>query len=171
MKVRDLDTDVRIQLGRGSYMPVLMKLVAMTTGPIVELGCGYVSTPYLHWACFSTKRPLVSYEDHPEWYGFASRFACDFHTVHHVTDWDALDFSGPCSVAFVDHNNHRRKLDIPRLAHAEYVVIHDTENAEDRKYRMGRPILQYQYRLKYHEAGGPATSVVSNVHDLSGVIV
>lgn len=167
MIIKDLDVDVRVQLGRGSYMPVLMKIVAQTTGPIFELGCGYVSTPYLHWTCFLTKRKLVTFEGHPEWYGFASRFNTDFHTVKFVEDWDKADLSGECEVAFVDHEVRRRKHEIPRLAHAHYLVIHDTENSQERKYRFGRAIMRYKYRYKYGEAHGPATSLVSNLHDLS----
>jgi hypothetical protein len=152
-------------------MPVLMKIVEMTKGPIFELGCGYVSTPYLHWACYTIKRKLVSFESDPGWYEFSKRFACDFHEVHFVTDWDKIDLSGECAVAFVDHApNTRRREDVPRLSHAQYVVIHDTENSEQRKYRFGRAIYRYKYRYKYGGAH-PSTSVVSNFHDLSGFTV
>jgi hypothetical protein len=148
-------------------MPVLMKIVSETKGPIFELGCGYVSTPYLHWACFATKRKLVSFESDPGWHHFASKFACDFHKVHLVEDWDKIDLSGECCVAFVDHApNTRRRHDVPRLAHAEYVVIHDTENKEQRKYQFGRAIARYKYRYKYGGAN-PSTSVVSNFHDVT----
>jgi hypothetical protein len=162
---------VRIQMGRGSYMPVLMKIVQETTGPIFELGCGYVSTPYLHWACFVTKRKLVSFENDPGWHNFASKFACDFHEVHFVEDWDKIDLSGECCIAFIDHGpSERRRIDVPRVSHAEYVVIHDTENSSQRKYGFGPAILKYKYRFKYGEVG-PSTSVVSNVHDLSNFSV
>jgi hypothetical protein len=162
-----VDVNVRMQLGRGSYMPVLRKVVEMTNGPIFELGCGYVSTPYLHWACFVTKRKLFTFENHPEWYGFASKFSCDFHTVQRVDDWDKVDLSGECEVAFVDHApSLRRRHDIPRLVHAHYVIVHDTENSQDRKYRFGRALSRYKYHFKYGGARGPATSLVSNLHDL-----
>lgn len=168
MRIADFDKSVYVQLGRGSYMPVLMKAVSMTTGPIFELGCGYVSTPYLHWACFVAKRKLVSFENNPEWYRFASRFSTDFHTVNFVEDWDKIDLSGECEVAFVDHApDTRRRHDVPRLAHAHYIVIHDTENSNQRKYRFGRALARFKYHIKYGEAHGPATSLVSNLHDLS----
>lgn len=171
MNLSQFDTKARVQLGRGSYMPVLMKLVGMTTGPIFELGTGYISTPYLHWACFTAERPLVSFEDNAEWYGFASRFSATFHQVRHVSDWDAEDLSGPCAVAFIDHCTPRRRLDIPRVAHADYVVIHDTENTEERKYHMWRPISQYRWRTKYTDVNGPATTVCSNRYDVTGLSV
>jgi hypothetical protein len=172
LRIRHLDTDVRVQQGRGSYMPALMKIVNMTKGPIFELGCGYVSTPYLYWTCFLTKRKLVSFENHPEWYGFASRFACDFHTIHFVEDWDKIDLSGECSVGFIDHApNQRRRIDVPRLAHAEYLVVHDTENSSQRQYGFARALRQYKYHFKYGGAHGPSTSVLSNFHDLTNFTV
>ena len=167
MIVDQLDTDAQVQLGRGSYMPVLMRIMEMTAGPVFELGCGYVSTPYLHWACFVSKRKLVTFENNPAWYAFARRFSTDFHTAVFVEDWDKVDLSGECEVAFVDHApNERRRHDIPRLAHAHYVVIHDTDDSKQRKYRFGRAIAGYKYQYKYKCTYGPATTVASNLHDL-----
>ena len=46
----------------GSHLPVLIKMVLMTDGPILELGTGFFSTPVLHWLCAEKKRKLVSYD-------------------------------------------------------------------------------------------------------------
>lgn len=147
-------------------MPVLSSLVDSTNGPILELGVGFCSTPYLHWACYSTKRRLVSYEDNPDYYAFAKSWEDDFHIIHCITDWDSIDLSEQWTIAFIDHNNHRRWREALKLRHSEYVVIHDTENANDRKYRMSRAARYYKYRYKYEKAF-PHTSVWSNKHDLS----
>lgn len=167
MIIDQLDTDAQVQIGRGSYMPVLMRIMEMTTGPVFELGCGYVSTPYLHWACFLSNRKLVSFENDPTWYAFANRFSAHFHTIVFVEDWDKVDLSGECEVALVDHSpNERRKNDIPRLAHVHYIIIHDTDHSTQTKYRFGRVIARYRYRYKYTCPFGPSTTLVSNVHDL-----
>ena len=158
---------VRIQAGRGSYMPVLMKVMSITTGPVYEIGCGYVSTPYLHWSCFDKKRPLVSYENDPAWHEFTDRYSCDYHKVLKISDWGLADVSGICSVALVDHSpDVRRKEEIKRLTHAEYVVVHDTENRVARKYNFEEIFGLFRYRYKYRSAM-PHTTVFSNYHDLS----
>jgi len=157
---------MRIGKSRGSYLPVLTTLVAQTTGPILELGCGFCSTPYLHWACFPSRRRLVTYENSPQWCDFAESWRDKFHDIHCVTDWDTADLSEPWTIAFVDHTpHHRRELEIRRLVHAEYVVVHDTENNNDSKYHISRVHPLYKYRWKYNKAY-PYTSVFSNYHPL-----
>ena len=153
--------------GYGSHLPVLMKVVGMTTGDIVELGTGTNSTPFLHWSCYPTKRHLVSYDCQPKYFPYAEMFRDDFHEVHFVEDWDKIDLAKPWSVAFVDHSpNTRRIVDIKRLLHAEYVVVHDTENKRDKDYGYSEIFPLFKYHYKYREVM-PHTSVLSNVHDLS----
>src|SRR5512137_2346451 len=111
---------------RGSHLPVLMKLISITSGPVLELGCGMYSTTYLHWACYPTKRRLVTCESKSEWMDFARQFATDFHEIKFVPDWDLLDLKEPWSIAFVDSDPDEKRIDeIMKLTHAEYVVAHD----------------------------------------------
>ena len=77
-----------------------MKILQMTQGPVLELGCGLYSTTYLHWICFPTKRPLVTYENNPEYFEFLKEHETDFHKVHCIAHWDDIDISQPWSVAF-----------------------------------------------------------------------
>lgn len=159
---------MRIGANRGSHLPVLSTIVPLTTGPILELGMGYCSTPYLHWACFPSKRRLVSYESEPPYFGYASTWKADFHEVHCIRDWNSIDISGPWTVAFVDHHpNGRRVHEIRRLVHAEYVVIHDTENSNEHGYHLSTVKNLFKYRYKYN-AAFPYTSIWSNFHDVSG---
>lgn len=154
--------------GYGSHLPVLMKVVGMTTGPILELGTGWNSTPVLHWMCYPTKRELVSYDAQEKYMDVANMFKDDFHKVELVTDWDALELSREWSVAFVDHSpNTRRIIDIKRLTHADYVVVHDTENRRDRDYKYSEIFPLFKYHYKYRDVY-PHTSVLSNKHDLKG---
>jgi len=145
-----------------------MKLVQMTTGPILELGYGMYSTHYLHWACYATKRPLVTYEGNPGWAELAQQFQRDYHTVQYIENWDALDLSGPWSIAFVDHEDARRVPEARKLLHAEYVVLHDSDGSTDRKRTLRFSSLRADYKYHFQCSGPrPHTAVFSNVHDLT----
>lgn len=144
-----------------------MKAVAETEGPILELGCGLYSTNPLHWACWLSKRKLVTYENNPQFYDFLKKYETDFHEVHCITDWDKIDISSPWSVAFVDHEpGLRRGVELARLQHAEYVVAHDTEGRNDRKYGFSKSTHLFKYQFEYLHAF-PHTSVYSNRHDVT----
>lgn len=154
----------------GSHLPVLMKLVSITNGPILELGSGWYSTPYLHWACYANKRKLVTYEDNPKWFDFTKQFASEYHLIRLVDDWNKIDISEPWSIAFIDHDpivDRKRVEEMKRLTHADYVVAHDTENSRNRHYRYFDAYKLYKYRFKFTSAGLPYTSVFSNKFDVS----
>ena len=160
------DHIMRLGKSRGSYLPVLTTLVEQTTGPILELGVGFCSTPYLHWACFASKRKLVSYENNPEYYRFAESWKDTFHETHCIKNWDDIDISEPWTIAFVDHNpSPRRGIEVMRLLHAEYIVIHDSENSNARKHGLHGVIRKFKYRYKYTDAY-PFTSIWSSKHDI-----
>ena len=158
---------MRIGKSRGSYLPVLTTLVQRTTGPILELGCGYCSTPYLHWACYPEKRKLVTYENNPDYFKFASSWEDDFHEIHCLEDLDKADLSCPWTIAFVDHSpGERRATETARLLHAEYVVAHDTEGRNDRRYHFSKVAHLFKYRWDYREAY-PHSTIFSNHHDVT----
>jgi hypothetical protein len=153
---------------RGSHLPVLIELFSKTTGSILELGCGMYSTPYLHWACHSTRRRLVTFESDPQWFPFLKQFESEFHLIYCIDDWDTIDISEPWSIAFVDHspNQHRWK-EIVKLQHADFVVAHDAENSANHKYGYSRIHKLFLYRYKYTDTfNAPFTAVFSNVYDV-----
>jgi len=161
----------RLYVNRGSHLPVLMKIVNMTTGPILELGCGLYSTNPLHWACHSTKRRLVTYENHPDYFDFLKTYETDFHEVHCIDNWDSIDISEPWSVAFVDHEPApKRAMAMRKLTHADYVVAHDTNNKDDRKYRYSTIFKLFKYRLRYAGAY-PHTTMFSNKYDVRKITI
>ena len=156
---------------RGSHLPVLMKLVSMTSGPILELGCGMYSTTYLHWACYPIKRRLVTCESKEEWIGFAKQFATDFHEIRFVPNWDLLDLSEQYSIAFVDHAPDERRIDdILRLTHVDYVVAHDADNRRENKYNYRRARAVFKFRTTY-DGARPNTAIFSNKYDLRGFTI
>lgn len=162
-----LTMQLRLRPNRGSHLPILMKAVAETDGPILELGSGVYSTSPLHWACWLPKRKLVTYESNPRFYDFLRAYERDYHEVHCIDDWDSIDISGPWSVALVDHEpGFRRGIELARLTHAEYVVCHDSEKRTDHKYHFSdsRHLFKYEYEYK---ATRPHTTIFSNTHDVS----
>lgn len=154
----------------GNHLPVLIRVVALTNGPILELGSGYFSTPFLHWACFQAKRPLETYESKKKYYDMLKSFDCDYHKVVFVTDWDSIDLGRPWSVALIDHSpGGRRHIDIKRLRHADYIVAHDTENKSDKDYGYSKILKLFKYRYKYNTVM-PHTSIFSNKHEVRWIM-
>jgi len=141
-----------------------MKLLMMTTGPVLELGCGYNSTPVMHWACFPQGRHLITYESNPEFFEFANAYMADFHEVRCIPDWNVIDVSEPWSLALVDHSPETARAPLAaKLTHAEYVIVHDTQRQRDG--RMPRfPDFKYEWKWTQPRVH---TSVLSNIHDLS----
>lgn len=160
------ETHRRLYPNRGSHLPVLIKLVSMTDGPILELGCGLYSTTFLHWACRGAKRRLVTYEHNPDFYEFLKEYGNDYHEVHCITDWDAIDISERWSIAFIDHEpGPRRYIEAKLLTHSDYVICHDTNNAYNHKYNYFKMYHKFKYRYKY-TGDHPHTTIFSNYHDV-----
>jgi len=154
------------KMNYGSHLPVLMKVMSLTSGPVVELGGGLYSTPYLHWDCFRQGRELVTYESDPRFFDTFKQYNRGSHKVILVEDWDKVDLSRPWSVGFVDHSpGSRRGKDLARLAHVEYAIAHDAMNPGSGKYGYdeGFKAFKWVWRLKRVISW---TAVCSNVHDL-----
>jgi predicted O-methyltransferase YrrM len=159
---------MKMNILRGSHLPILMKSITMTSGSILELGCGMFSTTYLHWECYRSKRRLVTYESKPDYFKFLSECANDYHEVHCIDDWDSIDISEPWSIAFVDHAppSHRYH-EMRKLTHVDYVVAHDTENTQAKRYGYHKIMKLFKYRFKFNEVL-PHTTVFSNKFDVRG---
>jgi hypothetical protein len=132
-----------------------------TTGPIAELGVGGFSTPILHGLCELAKRPLVSYENDPDFYEWAKYYGTDWHDVIYVQDWEHVNLSDPWSVAFVDHAPKSTRSGVAaKVVHAEYVVAHDSE---DRQYRYAEILPLFKW-VKNYTLLHPHTLILSNHH-------
>lgn len=152
----------------GSHIPVLIKILEMSEGPVLELGTGYNSTPLLHWLCRVSGRKLVSYESVPKFYELAHNYMRHDHEVHFIDDWDKLDTTKHWGVIFIDHAPGKRRVEeMIRLANsADYVVAHDTEPRSDWHYNYSRGFPSYKYHYMYKKAY-PYTSVLSNFKDVT----
>lgn len=129
-----LAAEIRRLIGQSTYAydthrPLLAEAIIRTSGPILELGMGFGSTPGLHAVAKLTGRRVESYDDDAEWFEKMQPFL--FGQGHLVGDWDKADLSGDWAVALVDHGQvGRRVREIGRLAQTcKAIIAHDTEES------------------------------------------
>lgn len=152
-----------------THLPSLAACVARTTGPVLELGMGEGSTPFLHYACRG-KRLLVSAEYDHSWAAKYEPYGSPDHLIYHVRDWHCWDVpeSRYWDVAFLDLSpGEERAAMMPRLANrCRFLVIHDTErdhgSAADYKYEQHFGLFQYRTEMRRFR---PYTMVLSNVQE------
>ncbi len=156
---------IKLKKEWGTHIPMLLKAVQKTEGPVLEIGAGFYSTPLLHWLCAEYRRTLVTYEGNMEFYNQIKNFRSRTHSTHFVEDWDATDFDKKhWSVALIDHETERRNLDIIRLKDCvDFIVIHDT-NKDLYNYEKVWPHFKYIHHWKFCK---PWTTVVSNFYDIT----
>lgn len=154
---------VSTRYGYASHLPVLMKLVEMTNGPILETGVGLYSTPYLHYACLPRKRSLTSYENSAEWIGHFQDNQSDYHQINLIEDWNALPINQFWDVAFLDHGPDPTRKDVAKNLrnNAKYIVLHDSDPENDYLYKFSEIYPLFKYRFDY-ALGAPNTTVLSN---------
>ena len=155
---------------RGSHLPVLVRALKATVGPVVELGAGMYSTPILHALCEAEGRKLVTYENSSEYFDWATAFKSQIHEVCLVDNWDDVDLSTVnWSVAFVDHApNERRWKEVIRLTHAEYVICHDSNSQWKRKYNYDKAYPLFKYQKQYRDRH-PNTVILSNINPVENM--
>ena len=159
-------TRMTVSLRYGSHLPVLMRAFDRSTGPVLELGMGVFSTPYLHYACMLAGRQLVSYDDNTRWIGLFEPYQSLLHDIRLVDDWDTIDLAVHWALALVDHTDTWRAHDIERLAwYAQYVIVHDTNGRYESSYHYSTIYTLFRYKL-YYTGAFPSTTVLSNFCDL-----
>lgn len=156
----------------GSHLPILIKVLNISQGPVLEMGMGIFSTPVLHWLCLDSKRELVSYDNTPKYYEMNKTFESPRHKVLLIEndDWDSADIDNThWGLVFIDHHpTARRGVDAIRMADkADYVVIHDSDG-EHNSFQYDEAYPHYKYRYNWKRKR-PYTTVLSNFHDLSNL--
>lgn len=153
----------------GTHVPVMYRLLGLTDGPVLELGMGYFSTPFLHWVCLSQNRLLVSYDNDPKFFGQFYRFEHTCHQIHLVKDWDDAAIERPWDIVLVDHSPAgRRSIEAMRLAHyAKYIILHDTYWKQEHHYHYYQIYPLFQYRWDYEQFHPTYATIVSNFIDLT----
>ena len=167
----------------GTHFPALALMVAHTTGPILEMGCGDYSTPMLHALCTPTKRMLVSADVSKAWLELFLYMQRDWHTFIYVPAyeqqhngnnawfsvgqgaWDTVGSNTRWSIVLIDHNpGLRRVIDIERLRpQTEIFVVHDTE---DIQYGYDRVLKTFKYIYEYRQYH-ITTTIVSDTIDVA----
>lgn len=148
-----------------THISTLLVALQATTGTVIELGGGVSSTPFLHWVCKASRRKLITYESHPDYYNYCRKFKSPLHSIRKVDDWNdvAIEDAG---VVFVDlHPSNMRHEMAIKFKDADLLVIHDTER-EDENYQNSKIWQHFKYRYDWKEAR-PWTTIVSNKVDLT----
>jgi hypothetical protein len=143
-----------------NHRPLLWWALKQTKGqtePVLEMGCGEGSTPYLQQYLKTDKRKLISYDYSKEW--------ADKYQANHVTDWDSINHE-QYSVILIDHSpGERRYIDIQKLKDkCDYMIIHDSEPAAY-GYMLDKIWHLFPYRRNLITDGAWAT-IVSTKHEI-----
>lgn len=149
-----------------SHRPLLWAALESTKGLVVEMGCGYGSTPFLTEYCKTNNRELVSGENNYEWF---EKMINEYPHIKFFQDWNTLHHQYPSpDVVFIDHApGERRKFDIKHFSdRAKIIVAHDTEPAADHGYKMRTELKKFKYMIDYETDGAWATAV-SNFVDVT----
>ena len=159
---------MRLSKNFTTHLPMLMKCVNATDGPIMELGGGYFSTPVLHWMCHAVGRYLLTYDDDAVYFPFIKGFRSRNHRVRLIDDWNTIDTKTHWSVVLVDHTNSitQRVESILKLKDsADFIVVHDTEQ---RTFQKELDEINKNFKYVYQWKGcTPNTSVLSNFKDIT----
>lgn len=153
-----------------NHLPLLwLALEASGTGPILELGTGWGSTPYLHVYAAANSRPLLSADNSQEWVDKFVQYDDSNHRVKcYSPNWSDADFyDQDWSVVLIDHApGERRVEDLLRFKNrAKFIVIHDTELPQASQYIQVWPLFRYKVDVRGPNEGAMATAV-SDTYDL-----
>jgi len=149
----------------GTHRPYLLKAIELTDGPVLELGSGHSSTPYLHKACEG--RLLVTVDNNREWLAKFLDLESPEHRFELLPDpaktwW--LEPPNEWSVVFVDHAPGETRMHAIARARcvATYVVVHDTEELS---YGVEPEMAKYRFRRDFRRAR-PWTTVPSDSREV-----
>jgi hypothetical protein len=145
------------------FLWLALEKTSQSPSPVLELGVGEGSTPYLRSYCDERKRRLLSYDNNNSW---AEKYGAMELPVNNPNDYM---WSLPYSVVLVDHapGEHRR-VALRLLLNAEIIVIHDSEPAgwTAADYRVREEFKRFRYVADYEDQGAWATAL-SNTIDVS----
>jgi hypothetical protein len=170
----------------GTHQRLLLRAALRTTGPMLELGTGWYSTPLLHEVAVLQRRFLLSHDNDPDWMQKMQRVF--YHPVYHrlellnreawKTPWQ--DIYGNWGLAFIDHGPRpeeprnskgllnaldRAQAVLDLMDHTDVFVLHDTEPAVRWEYDWDKvlPLFRYQYTDTSHDVH---TTILSNKVDV-----
>lgn len=117
--------------GSGTHLPLLASVLAVARpGPVLEVGTGHCSSPLIAEMCAAMGRVWSAVDQDVVW----TEVVRDLKptTAERVPSYEVLaDWDDIWSVVFVDCSPGPSRLPVVRslLSKAEFIVIHDTDNA------------------------------------------
>ena len=168
----------------------LMTAILSSSGPVLELGCGWYSTPLVHTLCCHQDRRAVSLETNEEWHKQFIQYNCNGHSVVVLAGYPFKNGKFLCRDSVDNYRRlHRRHMEeihkdadgpmwgvvlvdqAPGFLRntaieffsdlAEFVVVHDTTPEGITHYGYEPFLSKYKHRAHY-SAQSPHTTVVSN---------
>lgn len=107
-------------------MPALGYALSASDGPVLEIGIGHFSTPFLHEYCRGSNRNLISVEDNKLWMDGFVNLKSPFHGFR--VDYESLSEGIEWGVVFIDNSPggeaRAKPFDI-FLSQSQFVVVHD----------------------------------------------
>jgi hypothetical protein len=151
----------------GSHLPILDKVINHTTGNVLELGMGIYSTPYLFWMCLAKNRTLTSYDNNVKYYSMVGKTNNPQHKSYLIEDWDSLELTEQWDVAFIDVDPIPKRAELAKklMFNARFVILHDTQERDEKYYNYSSIYPLFVYRYDYKKFM-PNTSVLSNFERL-----
>ena len=175
--------------GYFSHLAPLTAAISATAGPVLELGCGWGSTPVLSAMCHVMRRRLVTIETQQL---FFERFVRTFkheilclggdpdrfrHNGEFEQAWSALPtviLSTFWSVTFIDFYPGEARKDAIRLLadKSEIIIAHDAEcdgkhgGGGNYDYDSVTPSFRY---VSYYRTMTPVTLLLSNRRDVNAL--
>lgn len=114
-----------------SHLPALLACIAVTDGPVLELGVGHFSTPHLHAICGALNRMLISVEPDDVWREEFSRYTSGLHNfMASYTGLNVPGFIWHFGVSLVDHSPggaNRAAAFKAFIELSDFVVVHDAQ--------------------------------------------
>lgn len=152
-----------------SHLPALLACIAVTDGPVLELGVGHFSTPHLHALCGAMGRVLESIENDAEWHQEFVKYHTGTHRVRRF--YGSLPFANGWSVALIDHSPggaNRAHAFQHMIVRAEFVVVHDAQRDAE-NFQAIEPMLD---GVNWHlcESYFPATLVASKTRQIPEIL-
>lgn len=165
--------EMEVAVKYGSHMPALLACVAVTDGPVLELGVGHFSTPQLHAFCGAMGRALVSVELDEVWRHEFSRWLSSprAHSFYSGIPLEML-VEKRYGVALIDHSPggaNRAAAFKALIDVCDYVVMHDAQRDAE-NFEHVAPMLD---GLHWHLCTGyfPHTLVCSRTRQIPEVLL
>lgn len=139
-----------------------LEVIKYTGLPVIELGSGDGSTPFLRQYCEEHKIEFFSYDSNEEW---AKKTGSTY-----VANWDIIPWRKQFGVALIDEAPGEHRKDSLRKIQADIIVIHDSEpkgwNGSDYQVRQFFPLWTYMKDLQSEVPQGAWATILSNIYDV-----